>query len=198
MLVVYLNTLFSSSTCVFYRRARGMKWDMWKYVSHGVVSLLFLVKKKQSSGASVKQSMHRSTPTLRGSEREPDRYKSWRWMRCCGGERRSWIEREMQDKEERHSESEREKGHASSCQGIDVSLQISSVTSATKSPSNCSPVPKHLANAQLMSTDAVSHWFLGPLSADRLVRWGGVGGVGGDKIERKGEEERWQHVTEWG
>lgn len=56
----------------------------------------------------------------------------------------------------RAAEKVREQGRVSSCQGIDVSLQLSTVTSATKSPSNCSPVPKHLANSQLMSTDAVS------------------------------------------
>lgn len=65
------------------------------------------------------------------------------------------------------------------------SLQLPSVTSATKSPSNCSPLPKHLANAQLMSTDVVSHWRLIALPADWLIRQGGR-----DNTERKGEKKK--------
>lgn len=45
-----------------------------------------------------------------------------------------------------------------------------SVTSATESPSNRSVVPKHLANAQLTSTDVGTHWHLIPLPADRFIR----------------------------
>lgn len=103
-------------------------------------------------------------------------------MRLWGGEKRSEVEREKQDKEKKETEGAREQGHSSGCQGIDVSLQLSSVTSAIKSPSNCSLVPKHLGNAQLMSIDAVSHWFLTPPSADLLVRQG-------ERKERREEEE---------
>lgn len=77
----------------------------------------------------------------------------------------------------RDAEKVRERGHVSRCQGIDVSLQLSTVASATKSPSNCSPVPKHLANSQLTSTDAVS--LKG--SSDK---------VGGTKQKRKGVKKR--------
>lgn len=83
------------------------------------------------------------------------------------------------------TEEEKELVRVSSCQGIDVALQLSSMTSATKSPSNCSAVPKHLANAQLMSADAVSHWLRIPLSADRLVRRSGR-----DKTGRRGEKKK--------
>lgn len=85
-------------------------------------------------------------------------------------------------------ETQREwESRASSCQGIDVSLQLSSVTSATKSPSNCSAVPKHLANAQLMSTDAVSHWrLISSLSWSASQR----GWERQNKRERKGRRRR--------
>ena len=80
--------------------------------------------------------------------------------------------RETQEKERETWGGARVQGRSSSCQGIDVSLQLSSLTSATKSPSNCLPLPKHLAKAQLMSTDVVSQRLLIALSADRLVRQG--------------------------
>lgn len=149
-----------------------MKRDMWKCVSHGAASLLSLVK--QCSGASVRQSMHLSTAHLRCvGGKQMDRYRSSWWMRRWGGERRSWVEKERRRrKKERHGGGARVQGRSSSCQGIDVSLQLSSVTSATKSPSNCLPLPKHLAKTQLMSTDVVSQRLLIALSADRLVRQG--------------------------
>lgn len=113
-----------------------------------------------------------STPTLCGSERDGqieiimvNETRRW-WKEVTGRKERCRIKK-------RGTEGAGEQGRACSCQGINVSLQPSSVTSATKSPSNCYPVPKHLANAQLMSTDAVGHWLLVLLSADRLVRPGG-------------------------
>lgn len=85
---------------------------------------------------------------------------------------------------ERHREQEH-RVMWSSCQGINASLQLSSVTSAIKFPSNCSTLPKHLENAQLMSTDVLSHWHLIPLPAYQLIRQ-----CGRVKTEREGQKKR--------
>lgn len=135
-----------------------------------------------------------STPTLCGSKTDGQQQiimvsETLRWRKEV------IVERVTQD-EERDRGSESSGPMRSSCQGINVSLQPSSVTSATKSPSNCSPLPKRLANAQLMSTDVVSHWRLIALSADWLIRRGKRQNREKGREEEVEEEEKWQHSTE--
>lgn len=137
------------------------EWDCewaWKNVYGMLFSVFFLLS------FVVEQSMPLFTARLRcAGVKQMDGNTSSRRIRHWGvGERSRWKEWHRRWKSAGPSEAVARES-MSHCNYL-------SVTSATESPSNRSVVPKHLANAQLTSTDVGTHWHLIPLPADRFIR----------------------------